>query len=103
MERLDAHVGSTKRTLKQGPEILQAVGVNLPADVGDRMVNDAVDILGVESVVRLEGVGVDLGATPDVLAHLGLEPSLAGVLHDGCPDGAMRIAVRSLEHAHDGD
>lgn len=45
VERLDADVGAFQRTLKQAPEVLQPVRVNLPTDVLNRVVNDGVLIV----------------------------------------------------------
>src|SRR5262245_5061890 len=84
VEGLDGNVRALDRPLEQGPEVLQPVGVDLPAHVGFRVVNHAVGILGGQPVVGLEGIGVDGGPGLDVLLDLrseGLLPIVRHVLH----------------------
>jgi hypothetical protein len=51
MERLDTHVGSADAALEKTPEVLKAIGVNLPVDELDSMVNDLVRIVSGQSLI----------------------------------------------------
>ena len=49
MERFDAHVGALHGALQERPEVLQAVGVDLPVHVGFGVVDDVVDVAALSS------------------------------------------------------
>ena len=44
MERFDRHVGATNGTFQQRPEVLEAVGVNLPVNVSFGVIDDVVGV-----------------------------------------------------------
>ena len=67
MEGLDVNVGALDGPLQEAPEVLNAVGVNLPVNVPFGMVDDAVNVVVSEIVVGLERVGVDFGTRSNVL------------------------------------
>lgn len=51
MERLDAYIGSLDSTLQETPVIFEAVGVDVLDRVDFGMVNDVMDIFGIQSGV----------------------------------------------------
>src|SRR5690606_28937716 len=87
----------------QAPEVLQSVGVDLPIDVRLRVVDDAVDVGGGQTHVRLVLVGEHRRAGLNVLTNNGLEDALPGVRHDLGADGAVSVAAVALQQAHHGD
>ena len=73
MEWFDTNVGSGDAALKQRPEVLKAVGVNLPINVFLGMVNNLMGVLGSQSVVGRQCVGVEGRASLDMLLNFGLQ------------------------------
>src|ERR1039457_602254 len=73
MERFDTNVASRNAALEQRPEVLKAVGVNLPINVFLGMVNDFVGVLGSQPVIRGQSIGVEGRASFDVLLDFGLQ------------------------------
>jgi hypothetical protein len=102
MERLYADVGSLDRALEERPEVLHAVGVDLPLDVLLGVVDDAVDVFGAEVGVGLEGVSEHLGARLDVLPHLGSHGLLPDVGDDLRLDLAVPVLAVAFQEPHDG-
>ena len=44
MERFDRNVGAIDAALQKAPEILQSVGVNIPVDILDGVIDDLVRV-----------------------------------------------------------
>jgi hypothetical protein len=61
MERLHAYVGSTKPALQETPEVLWAVGVDLPVNVHLRVIDDIVLVVSLQAEIGLQLVGVNVG------------------------------------------
>lgn len=57
MEWLDTHISSLNSALEQAPEVFEIVGVNVPVDVGNRMVNNLVRVVCGKIVVRWQRIG----------------------------------------------
>jgi len=104
MERHHADVGAFDGALKQRPEVVEAVDVDLALDVFLAVVDHAVNVVVLQALVGQERVGKDFGARLHVLAHLGLEPSLASIRDDAKANGAVLSAFAVVFHkAHDRD
>ena len=73
-------------------KFLDAVRVDLPPDVLDRVVNGLVLEVPVEPVVGGKGVGIDGGAGSHVGPDTGLQGGLAAVLDHGRPDFPVALA-----------
>src|SRR5438093_8623740 len=97
MERLDGNVGALQGTLQQAPEVLAAVGVDLTVNIPLSVVDDVVDVVSVQTIIREQFVGVDLGATAHVLAHSTLQNMFAVALNDRQPNGAMATIAMARE------
>lgn len=84
--------------LRQAPEILHAVRVNLPVHVSLRMVNRLVrEVLIAKPPVRKQRICVDRTLGRDVIANLGLQRVLLAVRYDHCAD-----LTTAFQHSHDG-
>ena len=68
-ERLDRNVGSLQASFQKAPEVLHAVGVGMTLDVLDGVIHDLMLVVGVQSFIRLQGVGEDFGSGFDVFSH----------------------------------
>jgi hypothetical protein len=74
VERLDRNIGSLQRPLKQAPEVLQSVRVDLTANVPFQVVDCLVnEILFRKVVIALSLIGVDRGLLFDVIQDLVLQ------------------------------
>ena len=83
MERLHAHIGSFQSALEQAPEVFESVGVNLSVNVFFCVVNDLVFVSPrIQSIVGLQGIGVNFASLIDVLPNDGLHLWLAASLCD---------------------
>src|SRR5260370_15573855 len=69
MEWFDTNVSSTESTLQETPEVLKAIGVNLPTDVSFRMVNDFMSEILFESLIGEQLVGIDRRILSNVLMN----------------------------------
>lgn len=78
MKRFNADIGAFHSTLQKTPEVLQFARVNCAINVGLGMVDYLVRVLA-ESVVRLQGIGVDLRPCVHVLANNRLQASLTAI------------------------
>ena len=85
VEGLDGDVRALDRALEQRPEVFQPVGVDVAARVGLGVVDDLVGVVGRQSIVGLEGIGVERRAGLDVLLDLGRAASSSG-----CSERASR-------------
>jgi len=100
VKRLDADVRALDRPLEQGPEVFEPIGVDVPAHVSLRVVDDFVLVLG-EPVVRREGISIERGARLDVLAHFGAERPLAGIGDDLNSHAAVPVWTMALQESDD--
>src|SRR5579871_409602 len=103
VERLNRHVSALQSALQEAPEVLAAVGVDLPVHVAFGVDDDVVSIVGVQAVVREQFVGVDFRSASDVLADLRLKDRLPVALHDTRTHGAVAIFAVPREQTHDGN
>ena len=86
VERLDRNVGPADSAFKKTPEVLQSVGVNVAVNVSDGMVNDLMGIIGGESIIGPQRIGIESGASFNVFADFRLKRMLLAVRHDGSAD-----------------
>ena len=75
MERLNTDVSALDSSLQETPEILQFIRVHVSVDICLGMVDDLVRLL-IQSVVRLQRVGVKLRTGCDRLANAALKLTL---------------------------
>src|SRR5260370_912636 len=73
MKRLNANIRSLESAFEQAPEVLQSIRVNAAFGVALCMVNDLVQILVTEFIVRFQRIGKNLRAFGDMLAHVRLK------------------------------
>src|SRR5258708_18033835 len=74
MKRLYGNVGSTKAALKQRPEVLHAINVNLSANISFSLVNHVMHEAQLHPAVISDcGIRIDLAAKLDVLEYLVLQ------------------------------
>ena len=84
VEWFHADIGALQLALEQTPEVFESVGVNLPVNVGLRVVYDLVlESLMLESLIGHERIGVDRASCLDVSADVGLEQVLFAIAYDG--------------------
>src|SRR5437762_9236862 len=69
MEWFNTNVSSTESTLEKTPEVLKAIGVNLPTDVSFRMVNDFMSEILFESFIGEQLIGIDRRILSNVLMN----------------------------------
>ena len=86
MEWFDTNVGSRDAALQQAPEVFEAVSVNLPVYVLLGMVNDFMGVLGSQSVIGRQSVGVEGRADRDVLFNRGVESRTLAICYYGSAD-----------------
>ena len=103
MERLNGYVGALQGALQEAPEVLAAVGVNLPINVSVGVIDDVVGVGVVQTVVRQEFIGVDARASTDVAPDFGLQSGLAIVFNDGQANSAVSVLAVPFQQAHDSD
>jgi hypothetical protein len=60
VERLDADIGAVDGTLEQAPEVLQAIRVNNAIDVLLSMVDNLVNVVTPQPLIRAKGIRIDL-------------------------------------------
>src|SRR5579875_2361137 len=98
MERFDADIGSVDTALEQAPEVFQAVCVNSSANVFNRMVNHMVSIVGFQSVIGEQRIGVQRSTGLHVRSDLSLQSFLLPVRNDLCLHTAMIAVFRPFQH-----
>src|ERR1700722_14225902 len=96
MERFNAHIGSANPSLQQAPEILKAIGMNLTVDIFDSVIDHLMSIIGCKAVVGQQEVGIERGASFDMLADFRLQD---GLLTARYYDSANLSAA--LQYSHD--
>src|SRR5262249_43640387 len=89
VERFDRDISALEGTLQERPEVLAPVSVDLAVHVPFGVVDDVVNVVGAQAVVREQFVGVDSRTTPDVFADVALQGVLAVVGHNVHADGAV--------------
>src|SRR5437667_11353071 len=95
MERLYAHIGSMQAALQEAPEVFHPVSMNVAVHVLNRVIDNSVIIVRIQSVVGLEFIAVDSCACFHMLTHLLLEFGSTAILyHHGADVSA------TLHHAH---
>jgi len=102
VEGLDGNIGSLDRALQQGPEVFEPIGMDGPAHIGFGMVDYRVSVGVGQTIVGLEGVGVDVGAWLDVHADLGCERTASSVRYMLHPYATVPIRAVPLQEPHDG-
>lgn len=73
MERHHKDVGAVNGALQVTPEVLHAVRVDMAFDVLHGVVNDLVNVLGIQAFIRLEGIREQFGSGFDVCFDMGLK------------------------------
>jgi hypothetical protein len=102
VEGLNADVSALEGPLEQAPEVLDPVGVNVALNVADRVVNDLVNVVGVQIGIGAEGIGEDLDPGSHVGADLGAEGVAAHILNDLGANDALALRTIALQQSHDG-
>ena len=97
MKRFDAHIGSIDSTLQEAPEVFETIGMNLTVDVFDRVIDNLMGVLRAESTVGHEGIGIECGASFDMLPHVALYCSSLTVGHHGGLD--LSTAFQESHHS----
>lgn len=100
MERLNTHVRSFDCSLKQTPEVFQSVGVDVTSGITDRMVNDLVGVVFIQSDVGFELIGMDSGTGLDRGPDTGLEVAPLGVGDNTGFDYAVPTFALALQEPH---
>src|SRR5580693_2059615 len=96
MKWLNTNVGPANRSLEQAPKVFQSVCVDIAANVFPRVVNRFMDVILIQPVVRLQGIGKNMRAFLDVLADCSLNGLRFGV------DNVFQFRVAlSFQEAHD--
>src|SRR2546425_5890564 len=95
MKRLDTHVGAMQPTFQQTPEVLHAIGMNFAVHVLNRMIDDSVIVVRIQSVVGFKLIAVDCRSRFHMLTNLPLQSSLTAVIHNKCPHVSP-----TLHHSH---
>lgn len=102
VEGLHADIGALERSLQETPEVLQAVSVDVPLHVALGVIDDVVNVLGIEPVIGLQLVSEDCAPRLDVLPDLFVKSALPDVVHDFHAYGAMPAIPVTLEESHHG-
>src|SRR5215212_10514216 len=79
---LNANVSALNAALQETPEVLQAVSVDVPSRVGFGVVNNVVDVLGIQAFVRLERIGMNLRTLLYILPDLNFQGAALGIRYD---------------------
>src|SRR2546423_11978804 len=77
MKRFHAHVGSRHSALEQRPKVFKAVSMYTAIHVLSSMIYALVSVVGSQSFIRKQGVGIECRASSDVFAYFILQYSLA--------------------------
>src|SRR5688572_26144897 len=103
MKRFHGNVSALESPLQQAPEVLAAVGVDLPVHVLLGMVDHTVNETGAQATIGAEVIGVDGRAFGNVVAHLALHDAFSeSVAEDFHPYGAVPVFAVPIQQAHDG-
>src|ERR1700683_2234745 len=95
MKRLDRYICSIQAALQQGPEVFNAVGVDVIFYVAFKMIHYLVEVAIFQIVVASEFVGVDFGSRLYKLAH----DLFRDVLFATRNHGSFHLAA-ALQQAH---
>lgn len=98
VERGHGNIGASQRSLEQAPKVLDAVRVNAAFHVFDRVVDNAVGVVGVQAVVAGRFVRVDRRALADVPVDDWLQGALLRVAHGR----TSHVATTLQDAMHDG-
>src|SRR5258708_6946024 len=102
MERFDVHVGTTDGALQETPEVLKAIGVNLAVNVRLSVIDDVVNVVRAESLIREMRVSVQGRARFNVLPNNGLKMALLAARNDGSADLASAVLAVAIQQADNG-
>src|SRR5581483_6911764 len=73
MERLNRNISSRNSALEQRPKVLKAIRVNLPIDILNGVIHNLMCVFSSESLVGLEGIGIESRASFYVLTYFRLQ------------------------------
>ena len=104
MERVHADVGAFDRSLQKAPEVLQAVGMDLPPDVLLGMVDHLmlIHLRELALPVLLGGVGVEVRALLDPRQDVPPDTALIQILRDGGAHARGLPIPAALQETQDG-
>jgi hypothetical protein len=84
MERHHENVRAVDGPLEVTPEILHAVRVDMTLNVLYGMVNNLVNVLGIQAFIRLQGISEQLGSGFDMCFDMGLERLFLATFNHRC-------------------
>src|SRR5437879_9194107 len=96
MKWFDANIGSVDCSFQERTKILQAIRMNRAVNVRFGMVYHFVRVF-VESIVRLQRIGVQFRTRSNVIANLAVKVMLAACTYNGCAN-LSSLAVEESEH-----
>jgi len=76
MLRVTGYVCSPQSTLEQAPKVFNAIRVDVPACVFCGMVDSLMDIFGLQTFIRFQGVSVEIRASLNILSKFWTTPTL---------------------------
>ena len=82
MKRFNRNICPSNPTLEKRPEVLHAIRMHIAVCVLDRVINNRVLVVGRQSVIGLQFIAEDAGASPDVLLDLGVKSLASPAIHD---------------------
>src|SRR5437879_3542963 len=96
MKWFDANIGSVDCSFQERTKILQAIRVDRAVNVRFGMVDHFVRVF-VESIVRLQRIGVQFCTRSNIIANLAVKVMLAACTYNGCVN-LSSLAVEKSEH-----
>ena len=96
MEWFGADIGAFETALEETPKVFQSVGVDLPINVTFGMVNDLMNKILVQSLIREQRIGVDRTTSRNVVSDFALDRVFAPIRNDGRTDFAA-----TFQDSHD--
>ncbi len=109
MKRFHAHVGSVNAALQEAPKVFESVGMDLPVNVSNRMVDDLMRVVALQSVIGKQFISVGRGACFDALFDFGVKSLFAAIInHKGLSfsatlqesdDGSLAFSTSSSDTA----
>src|ERR1700685_3239419 len=81
---LDTNVGTLDGSFQKTPKILDSISMNLPVDVGFRMVDDLMPKVRIQGVIRKQFISVNGRSRFNVLGYQRMQFLLAARLYDLC-------------------
>src|SRR5665213_625339 len=82
MERLNTHIGTAHRSLKQAPEVLHAVRVDIAIHVSFGVVDNLVSVLRAKAVIGKVFIGHQVRPFADMRPDFTLKNILAAIWND---------------------